>query len=210
MSSSRDTRIDVARGTALLLMSSGHVIGNPVLAWLPVGMGLSDMAEVFVFLSGYLNSLGQYGRVAANTGAWASLKKVLYRCGHTLWWYHLSPCVDIRSGLRHVRRISTPSMARLVFAARERGGCMGDYDASVHVIYRKRDRLLYPNDDARPSNRISCFASAGCHPIRCIVFLPEFSVVSGPSEAALTLGGISLFQSVCVAAVVRCRDVLRF
>ncbi len=48
----RDLRIDFVRGMALLIIFSDHIVGNPVRNFMPVSLGFSDMAEVFVFLSG--------------------------------------------------------------------------------------------------------------------------------------------------------------
>lgn len=48
----RDLRIDFVRGLALLIIFSDHIVGNPVRDFMPVSLGFSDMAEVFVFLSG--------------------------------------------------------------------------------------------------------------------------------------------------------------
>ncbi len=55
--SSRDLRVDLVRGVALLIIFSDHVIGNPVRDFMPISLGFSDMAEVFLFLSGYVNGI---------------------------------------------------------------------------------------------------------------------------------------------------------
>lgn len=49
----RDLRIDLVRGAALLLIGSNHLPGNLLSEFTPRSWGYSDMAEVFVFLSGY-------------------------------------------------------------------------------------------------------------------------------------------------------------
>jgi len=51
----RDDRIDLFRGLALLIIMSDHMIGNPLIRFSPVSWGYADMADLFVFLSGYLN-----------------------------------------------------------------------------------------------------------------------------------------------------------
>lgn len=50
----RDSRVDFARGAALLIIFSDHIPGNIVAGFTPQALGFSDMAEVFVFLSGYV------------------------------------------------------------------------------------------------------------------------------------------------------------
>jgi len=55
--SSRDLRVDLVRGLALLIIFSDHVRGNPVRDFMPISLGFSDMAEWFVFLSGYVNGI---------------------------------------------------------------------------------------------------------------------------------------------------------
>jgi hypothetical protein len=58
---SRDLRLDLWRGLALLIIYSDHIPTNVVAQYTPVAIGFSDMAEVFVFLSGYACGLS-YGR----------------------------------------------------------------------------------------------------------------------------------------------------
>jgi len=50
----RDCRVDFLRGVALLVVFSDHIPENAVAQWTPAVLGMSDMAEVFVFLSGYV------------------------------------------------------------------------------------------------------------------------------------------------------------
>ena len=54
---SRDLRVDLVRGVALLIIFSDHVRGNPVREFMPISLGFSDMAEWFVFLLGYVNGI---------------------------------------------------------------------------------------------------------------------------------------------------------
>jgi hypothetical protein len=57
----RDLRLDACRGLALSFIFADHVPGN-LLAWLtPRNYGLSDMGEVFVFVSGYTCMLAYGG-----------------------------------------------------------------------------------------------------------------------------------------------------
>ena len=53
----RDLRVDFAHGVALLFIFSDHIRENVVAAFTPQALGFSDMAEVFVFLSGYVCGL---------------------------------------------------------------------------------------------------------------------------------------------------------
>lgn len=50
----RDYRVDFVRGLALLVVFSDHVAGNVLWHFAPTRWGLSDMAETFVFLSGFV------------------------------------------------------------------------------------------------------------------------------------------------------------
>src|SRR5262245_42652192 len=61
---SRDLRIDFARGVALLVIFSDHIPGNVVAEFTPQALGFSDMAEVFVFLSGYVCGLSYNRRLS--------------------------------------------------------------------------------------------------------------------------------------------------
>ena len=75
----RDLRIDLIRGMALLVIFSDHVFSNPLRRFMPVSQGLSDMAEVFIFLSGYLN--GTVSRKITNRTAFVEqLVKCTRRC----------------------------------------------------------------------------------------------------------------------------------
>lgn len=76
----RDLRIDLARGVALLIVFSDHVPGNLFRHATPGAFGLSDMAEVFVFLSGYVCG-DVYGRCLLRDGFWACQIKACFRSG---------------------------------------------------------------------------------------------------------------------------------
>ena len=56
-SADRHLRVDLVRGVALLIIFSDHVVGNPIRDFMPISLGFSDMAEVFIFLSGYVNGI---------------------------------------------------------------------------------------------------------------------------------------------------------
>jgi hypothetical protein len=74
----RDARIDILRGAALLIVFIDHVRGNPVGEFTPHRFGFADMAEVFIFLSGYV--CGQvYDRVLSTQGLRACALKAFKR-----------------------------------------------------------------------------------------------------------------------------------
>jgi hypothetical protein len=75
---SRDLRIDLARGLALLIIYTDHVVDNPLARYTPARFGFSDMAEVFVFLSGLVGGL-VYVRILDSSGFFACQKKALIR-----------------------------------------------------------------------------------------------------------------------------------
>jgi hypothetical protein len=60
----RDLRVDLARGVALLVIFSDHIPGNFVAEFTPQALGFSDMAEAFVFLSGYVCGLSYNRRLS--------------------------------------------------------------------------------------------------------------------------------------------------
>jgi hypothetical protein len=77
--SSRDPRVDVARGAALLMIFIDHMPGNPISFLTMHNFGFSDAAEVFVLLAG-VSSMMAYGKLFARDGAWAGLRRVWARC----------------------------------------------------------------------------------------------------------------------------------
>ncbi len=75
----RDTRIDVLRGLALLLIFVDHIPGNVLGLFTLRNFGFSDAAELFVLLSGF-SSMIAYGRVFERAGGLAGLRRILFRC----------------------------------------------------------------------------------------------------------------------------------
>lgn len=74
----RDYRLDLFRGLALIFIFINHVPGN-TLSWLTNrNYGLSDATEIFVFVSGMAVALA-YGRIAARHGIVAALPRILAR-----------------------------------------------------------------------------------------------------------------------------------
>lgn len=79
----RDLRIDFLRGFALLMIFVNHfeicVQSTVISKYTLKSIGLSDGAELFVFLSGYVFGI-VYGKLLENSGYWKSQKKCLKRC----------------------------------------------------------------------------------------------------------------------------------
>lgn len=76
----RDWRIDFCRGIALWIIFSDHVHGNFLSEFTPLNLGLSDMAEVFVLLSGYVGGIAYQERI--RTAGFASASRhALVRAG---------------------------------------------------------------------------------------------------------------------------------
>jgi hypothetical protein len=122
--STRERRVDVLRGIALLCIFVDHVPGN-WLNWLTLrNFGLSDAAELFVMLSGFA-SMVAFGRSFQRDGARAGLRRIVLRCLHlyvfqigmllatllTVWlwtgYYHLTPlhlAPMIYGGVAGIRR----------------------------------------------------------------------------------------------------------
>ena len=77
--STRERRVDVLRGVALLCIFVDHIPGN-WLNWLTLrNFGLSDAAELFVMLSGFA-SMVAYGRSFQRDGTRAGLLRIALRC----------------------------------------------------------------------------------------------------------------------------------
>jgi hypothetical protein len=76
---SRDPRIDMLRGFALLTIFIDHVPGNPMTLVTLRNFGFADAAELFVILSG-VSSMAAYGRGFERDGARAGLRRVALRC----------------------------------------------------------------------------------------------------------------------------------
>lgn len=79
----RDPRIDVLRGGALVLIAIDHVPGNALAEWTPHAWGYSDLAEVFVFLSGYVCGVS-YRRVQKEHGWLSSQIKASVRAAQLI------------------------------------------------------------------------------------------------------------------------------
>ena len=78
VSLSRDPRIDVFRGLALLVIFVNHVAGNWLSRLTPAALGMSDAAEAFVLLAGYSAALA-YGRVIDTKGMLNGMAQIIAR-----------------------------------------------------------------------------------------------------------------------------------
>ena len=79
-SKSRDLRLDFFRGVALLLIFIAHVPGNWFAQYRPGAFGLSDSADIFVFVSGSAAAFA-YGSVFRRAGFVAGTGRVVRRFG---------------------------------------------------------------------------------------------------------------------------------
>ncbi len=74
----RDLRLDLIRGVALLCMHTDHFRHNELASWTPRNFGFSDMAEVFVFVSGCVCGIA-YGKVLQTRGFLICQRKAIGR-----------------------------------------------------------------------------------------------------------------------------------
>jgi hypothetical protein len=77
--SSREPRVDVLRGFALLCIFVDHIPGDDLNTLTPRNFGFSDAAELFVMLAGFA-SMTAYGRSFDRDGARAGLRRIAQRC----------------------------------------------------------------------------------------------------------------------------------
>lgn len=78
MNNGRDHRIDFFRGLALIFIFWDHIPGNPLANLTVRNIGLSDAAEIFVFLAGYAAVLA-YGKIALRDGWLVACVRMLRR-----------------------------------------------------------------------------------------------------------------------------------
>jgi hypothetical protein len=78
--SSRDPRVDVLRGLALLMIFIDHIPDNMLSLATMHNFGFSDAAEVFVLLAGFSSMLA-YGRIFERDGARSGLHRIVLRLG---------------------------------------------------------------------------------------------------------------------------------
>lgn len=77
--STRDPRVDVMRGLALLMIFVDHIPGDDLNHFTLRNFGFSDAAEVFVLLSGFACMMA-YGGTFDRQGALAGLRRIALRC----------------------------------------------------------------------------------------------------------------------------------
>ncbi|MCQ8116465.1 OpgC family protein [Methylomonas rosea] len=75
----RNIQLDFFRGLALMVIFINHMPDNPWFWFTPSQYGLSDAADVFVFLSGFASALA-YGRCFERAGLGLGLIRILHRC----------------------------------------------------------------------------------------------------------------------------------
>lgn len=75
----RNIKLDFFRGLALLIIFINHIPGNELLLFTPSRFGLSDAAEIFVFLSGYAAALA-YGGSFRRAGFAMGSFRIFHRC----------------------------------------------------------------------------------------------------------------------------------
>ena len=83
----RDLRLDFFRGVALLLIFVAHVPDNWFAQYRPGAFGLSDSADIFVFVSGSAAAFA-YGAAFRRVGFLAGMGRVVRRCAQ-LYASHL-------------------------------------------------------------------------------------------------------------------------
>ena len=79
LKATRDPRIDVMRGLALLMIFVDHLPGNTLGFFTMHVFGFADAAEVFVLLAGFASMLA-YGKVLLRSPARVGLRRLALRC----------------------------------------------------------------------------------------------------------------------------------
>lgn len=75
----RDLRLDVARGLSMFFILAAHLRGDWLYHVIPARFGLSDAADMFVFISGYAAAIA-FGGTFAHFGWIAGLARTAFRC----------------------------------------------------------------------------------------------------------------------------------
>ena len=75
----RDPRLDFFRGSAMFIIFIAHCRGNVLWDYIPARFGLSDAADMFVFLSGMAASIA-FGGSFDRHGFVIGTVRILYRC----------------------------------------------------------------------------------------------------------------------------------
>jgi hypothetical protein len=75
----RDPRLDFFRGSAMFIIFFAHCRGNYLWNFIPARFGVSDAADMFVFLSGMAASIA-FGGTFVRLGMAIGTARILYRC----------------------------------------------------------------------------------------------------------------------------------
>jgi hypothetical protein len=76
----RNVQLDFFRGVALMIIFINHMPFNELFFYTPSRFGLSDAAEIFVYLSGFAAAIA-YGRGFQRAGIGLGTVRILHRCG---------------------------------------------------------------------------------------------------------------------------------
>jgi hypothetical protein len=79
----RDPRLDFFRGSAMFIIYIAHCRGNFLWDYIPARFGLSDAADMFVFLSGMAASIA-FGGTFLRQGMMMGTARILHRCWQLL------------------------------------------------------------------------------------------------------------------------------
>ena len=80
----RDLRLDVARGIAMFIILVAHIPFNPWTNWIPARFGFSDATEIFVFCSGMASAIA-FGGSFERKGWAIGSARVAFRCWQVYW-----------------------------------------------------------------------------------------------------------------------------
>ena len=82
-SQGRDPRLDFFRGSAMFIIYIAHCRGNVLWHYIPARFGLSDAADMFVFLSGMAASIA-FGGTFMRQGLLMGTARIVHRCWQLL------------------------------------------------------------------------------------------------------------------------------
>lgn len=84
----RDIRLDFFRGVCLFIIFVAHTFNNPWALYIPARFGLSDAAEMFVFMSGMASAVA-FASVFAKRGFFLGTVRIIHRIWQ-VYWAHIS------------------------------------------------------------------------------------------------------------------------
>jgi hypothetical protein len=100
----RDPRLDFFRGSAMFIIFIAHCRGNYLWNYIPARFGVSDAADMFVFLSGMAAAIA-FGGTFVRLGWLVGTARILFRCAQ-LFVAHLglffAGAMIIAAGTRHL------------------------------------------------------------------------------------------------------------